>query len=155
MFYLFSTRDFIKEQKAFCCLPTELQKHLQNHEFSLLLLKYIKQANCYFFTSIDKDECLENNAGCQHKCVNVVGGYECRCRSGYKLKDKHGCVEGILRFKIYCLQHLHSNFVVDLQNTQNVACMTTTSKVFAYTEVVIALLCNYTSIIINDEVVFI
>ena len=47
----------------------------------------------------DVDECLENNGGCQHTCVNVMGSYECRCKEGFFLSDnQHTCIhrsEGI------------------------------------------------------------
>lgn len=47
----------------------------------------------------DTDECLFNNGGCQHICVNTVGSYECRCNDGFFLSDnQHTCIhrsEGI------------------------------------------------------------
>ena len=47
----------------------------------------------------DVDECLENNGGCQHTCLNVMGSYECRCQEGFFLSDnQHTCIhrsEGI------------------------------------------------------------
>ncbi|XP_061886936.1 bone morphogenetic protein 1-like isoform X2 [Entelurus aequoreus] len=45
----------------------------------------------FFF---DMDECSDKNAGCQHECVNTMGSYKCRCRSGFALHDnKHDCKE--------------------------------------------------------------
>lgn len=42
----------------------------------------------------DKDECQDNNGGCQDKCVNTIGSYICSCREGFVLqKDKHSCKE--------------------------------------------------------------
>ncbi|VFV23225.1 signal cub and egf-like [Lynx pardinus] len=42
---------------------------------------------------LDVDECLENNGGCQHTCVNVMGSYECRCKEGFFLSDnQHTCI---------------------------------------------------------------
>ncbi|XP_028397706.1 dorsal-ventral patterning tolloid-like protein 1 [Dendronephthya gigantea] len=42
----------------------------------------------------DKDECQEQNGGCQHDCLNFIGGYMCTCRSGFILhEDKLQCVE--------------------------------------------------------------
>ncbi|KAL0629373.1 Signal peptide, CUB and EGF-like domain-containing protein 2 [Plecturocebus cupreus] len=41
----------------------------------------------------DVDECLENNGGCQHTCVNVMGSYECCCKEGFFLSDnQHTCI---------------------------------------------------------------
>ena len=49
-----------------------------------------------WFFRLDKDECQEKNGGCDHDCVNLIGGYTCKCRSGYMVdkNDKHKCVEG-------------------------------------------------------------
>lgn len=44
--------------------------------------------------SPDKDECAQDNGGCQHECVNTFGSYLCRCRNGYRLHDGHDCKEG-------------------------------------------------------------
>ncbi|XP_012656671.1 signal peptide, CUB and EGF-like domain-containing protein 2 isoform X3 [Otolemur garnettii] len=42
---------------------------------------------------LDVDECLENNGGCQHICVNAMGSYECRCKEGFFLSDnQHTCI---------------------------------------------------------------
>lgn len=39
------------------------------------------------------DECAENNGGCQHTCLNVMGSYECRCQEGFLLSDnQHTCI---------------------------------------------------------------
>ena len=42
---------------------------------------------------IDIDECLVENGGCQHVCLNKMGSYECLCRNGYTLLgDEKTCV---------------------------------------------------------------
>lgn len=38
----------------------------------------------------DVNECLENNGGCQQKCLNNPGGYSCMCNVGFKLFTKDG-----------------------------------------------------------------
>ena len=41
----------------------------------------------------DIDECLDDNGGCNHTCINIVGSYECSCWQGYFLSDdQHTCV---------------------------------------------------------------
>uniref|UniRef100_A0A6P4EUP2 Metalloendopeptidase n=1 Tax=Drosophila rhopaloa TaxID=1041015 RepID=A0A6P4EUP2_DRORH len=38
------------------------------------------------------DECETQNHGCEHECINTLGGYECSCRIGYELhSDKKHC----------------------------------------------------------------
>lgn len=31
------------------------------------------------------DECHSPDHGCQHECINTLGGYQCDCRIGYEL----------------------------------------------------------------------
>ena len=41
---------------------------------------------------VDINECLTDNGGCDHTCVNEVGTYHCECNIGFLLdEDKHGC----------------------------------------------------------------
>ncbi|ESO84884.1 hypothetical protein LOTGIDRAFT_236092 [Lottia gigantea] len=43
----------------------------------------------------DKDECAEENGGCQHICKNNIGSFECACDNGYTLhENKLDCKEG-------------------------------------------------------------
>nr|XP_014088119.1 dorsal-ventral patterning protein tolloid isoform X1 [Bactrocera oleae] len=38
------------------------------------------------------DECETQNHGCEHDCINTLGGYECSCHIGYELhSDKKHC----------------------------------------------------------------
>ena len=47
---------------------------------------------CTYCTYADVNECIDNNAGCDHTCVNIPGSYYCKCNSGYELHmDKHNC----------------------------------------------------------------
>eukprot|EP00300_Choanocystis_sp_HF-7_P033891 c4632_g1_i1.p1 GENE.c4632_g1_i1~~c4632_g1_i1.p1 ORF type:complete len:1944 (-),score=161.80 c4632_g1_i1:1725-7556(-) len=40
----------------------------------------------------DVNECLVNNGNCDHRCVNMQGGYACSCARGYELaSNQHSC----------------------------------------------------------------
>lgn len=48
------------------------------------------------FITLDIDECLRNNGGCEYSCSNTDGSYKCGCQPGFKLKNNgHDC-EGII-----------------------------------------------------------
>nr|XP_018903909.1 PREDICTED: tolloid-like protein 1 isoform X1 [Bemisia tabaci] len=41
---------------------------------------------------VDMDECEIRNGGCQHICVNTLGSFYCKCRSGFSLlANGYGC----------------------------------------------------------------
>ena len=43
---------------------------------------------------LDIDECLHDNGGCSHACVNSDGSYDCVCPSGYQVvRATRGCVD--------------------------------------------------------------
>ena len=37
----------------------------------------------------DVNECINNNGGCEHACVNNEGSYSCSCKSGYSLNSNN------------------------------------------------------------------
>ena len=42
------------------------------------------------------DECTRSDHGCEHKCVNTLGGYECKCDIGFELHSDNKKCEGML-----------------------------------------------------------
>ena len=51
----------------------------------------------------DIDECANENAGCNHLCINEYGSYHCQCRDGYTLAlDAHSCFgKAITNFALF------------------------------------------------------
>ncbi|KAF8796738.1 CUB and sushi domain-containing protein 1 [Argiope bruennichi] len=39
---------------------------------------------------LDVNECLDNNGGCDQRCINSPGNYNCLCNVGYELYTKNG-----------------------------------------------------------------
>ena len=72
----------------------------------------------------DDDECATAAHGCQHKCVNTFGSYQCQCNQGYELEsDGRSCAgksyamyselkcnvyvrKGIVSGQVQCARHL-------------------------------------------------
>lgn len=58
---------------------------------------------CFFFppcellhsaASADINECAQNPLLCAFRCVNVVGSYECKCPTGYVLREDRRMCKG-------------------------------------------------------------
>lgn len=63
----------------------------------------------------DINECSVNNGGCEHGCVNTVGGFECSCRPGYKLHwNKKDCISKLVLLPLshFCLFGLMTSSVL-------------------------------------------
>ena len=41
---------------------------------------------------LDINECLNDNGGCEHICVNTAGNHSCVCRNGYDIANITQCV---------------------------------------------------------------
>lgn len=48
----------------------------------------------YVLLTLEVDECLNNNGGCEHICHNTLGSYECACHHGYELHSNGKKCEG-------------------------------------------------------------
>ena len=47
---------------------------------------------CKFYYILDINECLDDNAGCQQVCNNIIGSYLCSCNDGFMLdENRHNC----------------------------------------------------------------
>ena len=44
-----------------------------------------------YITTIDIDECITNNGGCEQMCTNTIGSFNCSCTDGYNLKSGKVC----------------------------------------------------------------
>ena len=61
---------------------------------STLNLQFQLYLNYRLLDVLDVDECLYDNGGCDQKCSNTIGSYECSCDKGalYRLAfDQHTC----------------------------------------------------------------
>ncbi|KOB65880.1 putative collagen and calcium binding EGF domains 1 [Operophtera brumata] len=57
----------VRDQRIWCTCHNGFQFHLDN---------YRRKTQPY---CIDVDECVNNNGGCEQRCVNDPGGYHCEC----------------------------------------------------------------------------
>lgn len=44
------------------------------------------------------NECLQNNGGCTHKCIDTPASFYCECNHGYKLIDNRTCKGNLVMF---------------------------------------------------------
>ena len=50
----------------------------------------IELVGCQKQACNDVNECIEDNGGCMHKCLNNPGGFNCLCNVGFELFTKDG-----------------------------------------------------------------
>ena len=49
----------------------------------------------------DHNECGDNNGGCSHECVNMLGTHQCECPTGYALlPNKLDCIKIGIKLKV-------------------------------------------------------
>lgn len=53
------------------------------------------------FRIAEVDECKSDNHGCEHRCINKIGGYECECDIGYSLQSDGKTCQGMKFFFIF------------------------------------------------------
>ena len=44
--------------------------------------------------NLDANECLVENGGCEQRCVNKEGSYQCECNQGFQLQTDMRTCEG-------------------------------------------------------------
>ena len=71
-----------------------LSGFIQNSSYNCTGQKYVHlicSACAYYNDTADINECLSNNGGCEHLCVNDPGNFSCSCLEGYELIDMFNC----------------------------------------------------------------
>ena len=63
---------------------------------STVCVFYTFKISLFYF--IEYDECLKDNHGCGHICVNTLGGFRCECEIGYELHSDGKKCEGRARY---------------------------------------------------------
>ena len=70
---------------------------------------------CIIYTCIsDENECLVDNGGCEHMCVNTNDGFFCTCEQGFTLESGKYCdgkLSDYIRYKINPYLHVHAQYV--------------------------------------------
>ncbi|VDM95878.1 unnamed protein product [Thelazia callipaeda] len=66
-----------------------ITKSIVSH-FNTILLHFVsdssvQKAGFHIDFAKERDECESDSHGCQHHCINKIGGYECMCYTGYSL----------------------------------------------------------------------
>ena len=58
-----------------------------------MLMQLLSRYHTAIFALLDVDECLEDNGGCDHFCINTQGSYKCECKQLFILaNDKRKCL---------------------------------------------------------------
>ena len=47
------------------------------------------------FMLIDVKNCIDGKHDCEHKCIELEGGYRCECNDGYRLQNDSKSCEGM------------------------------------------------------------
>lgn len=73
------------------------------------------------------DECERMDHGCEHECINTLGGYECACYIGYELhSDKKSCESkydwrddgwGCQLFQKLCVFQVHPHILIHVHKS--------------------------------------
>jgi hypothetical protein len=79
----YSPRSFSRDSAKKTIVPVSKFKSIGQR--LQLSVSDIRQANKLYGCQADENQCLKNNGGCQHYCVDLHKGFKCRCRRGYLL----------------------------------------------------------------------
>ena len=87
------------------CSGKLLLDHTKSHDF---LYSYLEKLNyfssCYiwWYTVIDKDECILYSP-CDQECTNLPGSFECSCKTGYELHEDGATCSGETVAHSHCI----------------------------------------------------
>ena len=86
--------------RANCVLFFYCQSMSTAPNMSMLVQNFDFGDNVYICLFADIDECKTTQAGnCEHRCVNILGSYQCHCNEGYSLQQSK-CISKLTNYKL-------------------------------------------------------
>ncbi|XP_055948273.1 uncharacterized protein LOC129981454 isoform X2 [Argiope bruennichi] len=74
-----------------------LQQPLEARYVRIVIMEYVvapclklELMGCSRQDCVDKNECMENNGGCDQRCINSPGSFNCLCNVGFDLYTENG-----------------------------------------------------------------
>ena len=86
--------------RANCALFFYCQSMSTAPNTSMLVQNFDFGDNVYICKFADIDECkTAQAANCEHRCVNILGSYQCHCNEGYSLQQSK-CISKFINNKV-------------------------------------------------------
>ena len=74
-----------------CALLSNLIRWRLTWNFKWPDIRKTKFEELHFFL-LDVNECAKDNGGCNQKCINKIGSYQCECLQGFEMQaDNKTC----------------------------------------------------------------
>ena len=91
---------------------TTIRCDIMGHQFNFILILTTTVTStikpCILLCIIDINECAEGTHTCQQDCTNVLGSFNCSCRTGFSLSSNGFSCNGKLQINT-CFTHIHTH----------------------------------------------